>query len=114
MTLGTFTKNRSRAPNWASKAHYPRGAERRPRAGTKYVLATGRAEVFLKATTKGKKSPQVEEMEVEFAMQEGFLVDSFYLDSGVLLTCIYFLITQDWVINLSLDSACQPNEWIRI
>ena len=53
-------------------------------------------------------------MEVGFAMQEGFLVGSFYLDSGVLLTCIYFLITQDWVINLSLDSACQPNEWIRI
>ena len=27
------------------------------------------------------KSLQVEEMEVEFAMQEGFLVDSFYLPS---------------------------------
>lgn len=53
-------------------------------------------------------------MKVEFAMQEGFLIDSFYLDSGVLLTCIYFLITQNCVINLSLDSACRTNEWIRI
>lgn len=53
-------------------------------------------------------------MEVEFALREGFLIDSFYLDSGVLLTCIYFLITQNHVINLSLDSACHTNERIRI
>lgn len=53
-------------------------------------------------------------MKVEFAMQEGFLIDSFYLDSGVLLTSIYFLITKNCVINLSPDCACHPNEWIRI
>lgn len=53
-------------------------------------------------------------MKVEFAMQEGLLIHSFYLDSGVLLTYIYFLITQNWIINLSLDSACHTNEWMRI
>ena len=37
--------------------------------------------VFIKLNKGGKKSLQVEEMEVEFAMQEGFLVDSFYLPS---------------------------------
>lgn len=47
-------------------------------------------------------------------MQESFLIDSFYLDRGVLLTYIYFLITQNYVINLSADSACHTNEWIRI
>jgi hypothetical protein len=47
-------------------------------------------------------------------MQEGFQIDTFYLDSGVLLTYIYFLNTQSCVINLSLDSACHTNEWIRI
>lgn len=52
-------------------------------------------------------------MEMKFAKQEGFLIDSFYLDSGVLLTYIYFPITQNCVINLSLDSTCH-NEWIRI
>lgn len=50
-------------------------------------------------------------MKVEFAMQEGLLIDSFQLDGGVLLTYIYFLITQNWIINLSLDSACHANEW---
>lgn len=34
---------------------------------------------FSKQQQGGNKSLQVEEMEVEFAMQEGFLVDSFYL-----------------------------------
>lgn len=47
-------------------------------------------------------------------MQEGLLIDSFQLDGGVLLTYIYFLITQNWIINLSLDSACHANEWMRI
>lgn len=53
-------------------------------------------------------------MKVEFAMQESFLIDSFYLGSCVLLTYIYFLITQNHVINLSVDSACHANEWILI
>lgn len=53
-------------------------------------------------------------MKVESAVQESFLIDSFYPDSGVLLTYIYFLITQNYVINLSLDRACHSNEWIRI
>lgn len=36
-------------------------------------------------------------------MQESLLTDRFYPDGGVLLTYIYFLITQNCVINLSLD-----------
>lgn len=43
-------------------------------------------------------------------MQEGFLIDSFYPDSGVLLAYIYFLITRNCVINLSLDRACRTND----
>lgn len=70
-------------------------------------------EIFLKATAT-KISLQVEKIKVEFTMQEGFLIDSFYPDSGVLLTYIYFLITRNCVINLSLDSACHTNDWRRI
>lgn len=47
-------------------------------------------------------------------MQEGLLTDSFYPDSGVLLTYIYFLITQNCVINLSLHRACHSEEQMRI
>lgn len=61
-----------------------------------------------------KKSLQVEKMKVELAMQESLLIDTFYLDSSVALTYIYFLITQNYVINLSGDSACHTNEWIKI
>lgn len=70
-------------------------------------------EIFLKATAT-KISLQVEKIKVEFTMQEGFLIDSFYPDSGVLLTYIYFLITRNCVINLSLDRACRTNDWRRI
>lgn len=70
-------------------------------------------EIFLKATAM-KLSLQVEKIKVEFTMQEDFLIDSFSPDSGVLLTYIYFLITQNCVINLSLDSACCTNDWRRI
>lgn len=81
----------------------------------KGVGERGRAkEISLKATTTQKKSLRVGKMKVEFAMQEGLLIDSFQLDGGVLLTYIYFLITQNWIINLSLDSACHANEWMRI
>lgn len=116
LTLQTFTQNRSRTPNWTSKVRYWRQKQRsQARARTKYILDEGKHRdfFFLKVVTT-KKSPSGWKDEVEFAMQEGFQIDSFYLDSGLLLTCIYFLITQSCVINLSLDSACHTNEWIRI
>lgn len=82
---------------------------------SKYILAAGTSQGdFSQSNNHEKKSLQVEKMKVEFAMQEGLLIDSFYLDSGGLLTYIYFLITQNWLINLSLDSACHANEWMRI
>lgn len=87
------------------------------RAGTKYVSARGKSRGEFSQSKKkngGEKYLQVEKKKVECAMQESFLTDSFYLDRGVLLTYIYFLITQNYVINLSVDSACHTNEWIRI
>lgn len=87
------------------------------RAGTKYILAKAKNRGEFSQSNKNekkKKSLQVEKRKVECAMQESFLTDSFYLDRGVLLTYIYFLITQNYVINLSVDSACHTNEWIRI
>lgn len=86
------------------------------RAETKHILARGKSRGNFSQSDKNEKKKylQVEKMKVEFAMQESFLIDSFYLGSGVLLTYIYFLITQNHVINLSVDSACHTNEWIRI
>lgn len=117
LTLQTFTQNRSRTPNWSSEVYYWRQRQRRQaRARTKHILDEGKHRVFffLKVLWTTKESPSGWKYEVEFTMQEGFHTDSFYLGSGLLLTYIYFLITQSSVINLSLDSACHTNEWIRI
>lgn len=74
----------------------------------KYILAggTGRAGFSVSNSNENKSLQVAEKGKGVFAMQEGFLIDRFYLDSGVLSTYIYFLITQNCVINLSLDSAC--------